>query len=213
MFFLGEKFKAKSDSVAIILILCGSFLIMGFSHQDSDDYTLAELKDMLKLPPALIFEVTTVAVMALAAVSLVLLLLKLNTLGRQLEREVELDLLSGLVPVKRSKSYKELIEYVESFDELETSKQESMAEWKTLRRFIKVPMVLIVVGFNMVSALCQASCKLFELSIYDHASWGLILTFLILMAITATTNVVLVNVTMALYKQVDFVQLNGASWF
>ena len=86
-------------------------------------------------------------------------------------------------------------------------------QWKWVRRGVKVPMVLLVFSMSMLAACCQASTKLFELSFHDraHASWALITLYFGLASVTAILIVVIVNVTMALYKQVDFVQLFTAT--
>lgn len=160
---------------------------------------------MLKLPAAIVYELSMCAAIALAACMMVFMLLSLNRFNQALEHDAELELLAGGTTdptlQKRSKSYKELIEIVDSLP------PEKQAEWKTVRVICKTEMVLLMLAISMLSGMTQASSKLLLLSIADKASWGLILTFFLVLGIAAIIVLVTINVTMALYKQIDFVQL------
>lgn len=83
---MGEPFDLKKDIWAIGIILVGSTVIVLFAHKGSDDYTLDDLKRLLKLPPAILFEVVTVVVTILSIISFVMLLLTLNRFSKFLEQ-------------------------------------------------------------------------------------------------------------------------------
>lgn len=71
-------------------------------------------------------------------------------------------------------------------------------------------MVLLIAQENMAGTFVSAAVKFAMLSYHDGASWGLIFAYLILLGVSALNVLIVQNVVMALYTQVDFVQLNAA---
>lgn len=67
--------------------------------------------------------------------------------------------------------------------------------------------MFLCLSISFLASLSEGSAKLTELSFHARASWGLIIGYGLLLLTAASSIVVIINLTMAFYKQVDFVPI------
>lgn len=159
---LGEPYDLKRDTIGIALILTGSFMILFFGHKGSDNYTLDELKALLGRPDAIAYQSMVGILMVIAMCALFFLIRALNLLSKFLSREDQLELLKGKQEQGgKARTYRALVEFLESITRLEPVRQEALTEWEPLRKSLKVPMVLLVLFETSVVGATSAYVKLF----------------------------------------------------
>ena len=159
---LDEPYDLKRDTIGISLILLGSFMILFFGHKGSDNYTLEELEALLGLPGAIVYQSMVGIFMVIAMCALYYLIRSLNLLKGFLQREDQQKLQIGeQEPSGKSRTYRSLVEFLESIPRLEPLRQQALSQWIPLRRALKVPMVLLVLFETSVVGATSAYVKLF----------------------------------------------------